>query len=174
MKLVIFANAVEDNPFMAGAFWGVSEGDVAINTGVSGPGVVQRAIADAPNASFEQVCEKKSSRPRSRFRAWVSSWAKSRPSGWGYRSTLSTCRWRRRGPQRFGGPDSGNAGAKPCWYAGDHGGVGTAERCGQKKGGIMAAEKVGGLSGAFIPVSEDANMIAAAEAGRSASKSSRR
>ncbi len=57
MKLVVFCNAVEDNPFMAGAFWGVSEGDVAINTGVSGPGVVQRAIAAIPDAPFEQLCE---------------------------------------------------------------------------------------------------------------------
>ncbi len=57
MKLVVFCNAVEDNPFMAGAFWGVSEGDVAINTGVSGPGVVQRAIANQPDADFEVMCE---------------------------------------------------------------------------------------------------------------------
>lgn len=57
MKLVVFCNAVEDNPFMAGAFWGVSEGDCAVSTGVSGPGVVQRALAAIPDAPFGEVCE---------------------------------------------------------------------------------------------------------------------
>ncbi|WP_338217612.1 PFL family protein [Lacticaseibacillus salsurivasis] len=164
MKLVIFANAVEDNPFMAGAFWGVSEGDVAINTGVSGPGVVQRAIADRPDASFEEICEiiKQTAFKVSRMGQFVGKVAAERlhvPFNIVDLSLAPT-------------PARGDSVAEILETLGlSHVGTpGTTAALALlndavKKGGIMAAERVGGLSGAFIPVSEDANMIKAAEAG---------
>lgn len=164
MKLVVFANAVEDNPFMAGAFWGVSEGDVAINTGVSGPGVVQRAIAARPHASFEEICEtiKQTAFKVSRMGQFVGKVAAERlgvPFNIVDLSLAPT-------------PARGDSVAQILETLGlSHVGTpGTTAALALlndavKKGGIMAAEKVGGLSGAFIPVSEDANMIAAAAAG---------
>ena len=164
MKLVIFCNAVEDNPFMAGAFWGVSEGDVAINTGVSGPGVVQRAIADQPEASFEVICEtiKKTAFKISRMGQFVGKVAAERlgvPFNIVDLSLAPT-------------PAQGDSVAEILETLGlSHVGTpGTTAALALlndavKKGGVMAAERVGGLSGAFIPVSEDANMIKAAEAG---------
>ncbi|WP_125704091.1 PFL family protein [Lacticaseibacillus daqingensis] len=164
MKLVIFANAVEDNPFMAGAFWGVSEGDVAINTGVSGPGVVQRAIADQPEATFETICEtiKQTAFKVSRMGQFVGKVAAERlhvPFNIVDLSLAPT-------------PAPGDSVAEILETLGlSHVGTpGTTAALALlndavKKGGVMAAERVGGLSGAFIPVSEDANMIAAAKAG---------
>jgi uncharacterized protein (UPF0210 family) len=164
MKLVIFCNAVEDNPFMAGAFWGVSEGDVAINTGVSGPGVVQRAIANQPEASFEVICEtiKQTAFKVSRMGQFVGKVAAERlgvPFNIVDLSLAPT-------------PAQGDSVAEILETLGlSHVGTpGTTAALALlndavKKGGIMAAERVGGLSGAFIPVSEDANMIKAAEAG---------
>lgn len=165
MKLVVFCNAVEDNPFMAGAFWGVSEGDVAINTGVSGPGVVQRAIAAIPDAPFEELCEtvKKTAFKVSRMGQFVGKVAAERlnvPFNIVDLSLAPT-------------PAPGDSVAEILETMGlSHvGSYGTTAALALlndavKKGGIMAAERVGGLSGAFIPVSEDANMIAAASAGQ--------
>ncbi|WP_179394321.1 PFL family protein [Lacticaseibacillus absianus] len=164
MKLVVFANAVEDNPFMAGAFWGVSEGDVAINTGVSGPGVVQRAIAAQPHASFETICEtiKQTAFKVSRMGQFVGKVAADRlnvPFNIVDLSLAPT-------------PAPGDSVAEILETLGlSHVGTpGTTAALALlndavKKGGIMAVERVGGLSGAFIPVSEDAQMIAAAAAG---------
>lgn len=164
MKLVVFCNAVEDNPFMAGAFWGVSEGDVAINTGVSGPGVVQRAIANQPDADFEVMCEtiKKTAFKVSRMGQFVGKVAAERlgvPFNIVDLSLAPT-------------PAKGDSVAEILETMGlSHVGTpGTTAALALlndavKKGGVMAAERVGGLSGAFIPVSEDANMIKAAEAG---------
>lgn len=165
MKLVVFCNAVEDNPFMAGAFWGISEGDVAINTGVSGPGVVQRALAAEPDASFEQVCEtiKQTAFKVSRMGQFVGKVAADRlkvPFNIVDLSLAPT-------------PDQGDSVAQILETMGlSHVGTpGTTAALALlndavKKGGIMAAERVGGLSGAFIPVSEDANMITAAANGQ--------
>lgn len=165
MKLVVFCNAVEDNPFMAGAFWGISEGDVAINTGVSGPGVVQRALAAEPDASFEQVCEtiKQTAFKVSRMGQFVGKVAADRlkvPFNIVDLSLAPT-------------PAQGDSVAQILETMGlSHVGTpGTTAALALlndavKKGGIMAAERVGGLSGAFIPVSEDANMITAAANGQ--------
>ena len=163
-KLVVFANAVEDNPFMAGAFHGVGEGDCVINVGVSGPGVVASAIAEMPDASFDQLAEriKKTAFKFTRMGELVAREAS-----------------RRLGAD-FGIVDLSLA---PTPAMGDSvahilEGMGLA-RCGThgttaalallndavKKGGIMASSHVGGLSGAFIPVSEDAGMIDAVRAG---------
>lgn len=164
MKLVVFCNAVEDNPFMAGAFWGVSEGDVAISTGVSGPGVVQRAVAKLPNASFEVICEtiKQTAFKVSRMGEFIGQAAAKRlgvPFNIVDLSLAPT-------------PAPGDSVAEILETLGlSHVGTpGTTAALALlndavKKGGIMAAARVGGLSGAFIPVSEDRNMIEAAQAG---------
>ncbi|MFT8844763.1 MAG: PFL family protein [Schleiferilactobacillus harbinensis] len=165
MKLVVFCNAVEDNPFMAGAFWGVSEGDTAINTGVSGPGVVQRALAQVPEADFAQVCEtiKQTAFKVSRMGQFVGKIAAERlhvPFNIVDLSLAPT-------------PAPGDSVAEilETMGLGSVGAPGTTAALALlndavKKGGIMAAERVGGLSGAFIPVSEDGRMIEAAAAGQ--------
>ena len=79
-KLVVFANAVEDNPFMAGAFHGVGEGECVINVGVSGPGVVQHALEAVRGAPFD-VVPRPSRRPPSASRAWASWWRRRRLGG---------------------------------------------------------------------------------------------
>ncbi|MFD1431734.1 PFL family protein [Lacticaseibacillus yichunensis] len=165
MKLVVFANAVEDNPFMAGAFWGVSEGDCAVNTGVSGPGVVQRALAQHPDAPFQEICEviKQTAFKVARMGQFVGQQAAERlgvPFNIVDLSLAPT-------------PAEGDSVAQILETLGlSHVGTpGTTAALALlndavKKGGIMACERVGGLSGAFIPVSEDANMIRAAAAGQ--------
>jgi uncharacterized protein (UPF0210 family) len=164
MKLVVFCNAVEDNPFMAGAFWGVSEGDCAVSTGVSGPGVVQRALAAIPDAPFEEVCEtiKKTAFKVSRMGQLIGKTAAERlgvPFNIVDLSLAPT-------------PAVGDSVAQILETMGlSHvGSYGTTAALALlndavKKGGIMAAERVGGLSGAFIPVSEDTNMIDAVAKG---------
>ena len=163
-KLVAFANAVEDNPFMAGAFHGVGEGDVAINVGVSGPGVVKRALEDCKGEPFDVVAEtiKKTAFRITRMGQLVAQEASKRldaPFGIVDLSLAPT-------------PSIGDSVAHILEEMG-------LERCGQhgttaalmmlndavKKGGVMASSSVGGLSGAFIPVSEDIGMINAAAAG---------
>ena len=163
-KLVAFANAVEDNPFMAGAFHGVGEGDVAINVGVSGPGVVKRALEDCKGEPFDVVAEtiKKTAFRITRMGQLVAQEASKRldaPFGIVDLSLAPT-------------PSIGDSVAHILEEMG-------LERCGQhgttaalmmlndavKKGGVMASSSVGGLSGAFIPVSEDIGMIDAAAAG---------
>ena len=162
-KLVVFCNAVEDNPFMAGAFHGVGEADCVINVGVSGPGVVRAAIANTPkDASIAEIAEiiKKTAFKVTRMGQLVGVEASKmlqKPFGIVDLSLAPT-------------PAVGDSVAHILEEIG-------LEQCGScgttaclamlndavKKGGVMASSRVGGLSGAFIPVSEDAGMIAAVE-----------
>lgn len=163
-KLVVFANAPDDNPFMAGAFHGVGEGDCIINVGVSGPGVVCSAIQQHPEASFEELAEiiKKTSFKITRIGQLVAGEASKRlgvPFGIVDLSLAPT-------------PAIGDSVARIIEAMGISccGGCGTTAALALlndavKKGGVMASSKVGGLSGAFIPVSEDEGMIAAAKNG---------
>ena len=164
-KLVVFCNAVEDNPFMAGAFHGISEPDVVINVGVSGPGVVRNAVRQAgPEATMDQIAEiiKKTAFKVTRMGQLVGQEAARRlnvPFGIVDLSLAPT-------------PAVGDSVAQILEEVGLEtcGGPGTTACLAMlndavKKGGIMASSSVGGLSGAFIPVSEDAGMIAAAEKG---------
>lgn len=164
-KLVVFCNAVEDNPFMAGAFHGISEPDCVINVGVSGPGVVRNAVREAGSeASMDEIAEiiKKTAFKVTRMGQLVGREASRRlnvPFGIVDLSLAPT-------------PAVGDSVAQILEEIGleQCGGPGTTACLAMlndavKKGGIMASSSVGGLSGAFIPVSEDAGMIAAAEAG---------
>lgn len=163
-KLVVFANAAEDNPFMAGAFHGVGEPECVINVGVSGPGVVASALKKLNGADFGTVAEtiKKTAFKITRMGQLVAQEASSRlnvPFGIVDLSLAPT-------------PAVGDSVAHILEAMG-------LERCGAhgttaalallndavKKGGVMASSYVGGLSGAFIPVSEDAGMIDAAMCG---------
>ena len=163
-KLVIFCNAVEDNPFMAGAFHGVGMGDCVINVGVSGPGVVKRAIEQARGADFETLCEtiKRTAFKITRVGQLVAQEASHRlgvPFGIIDLSLAPT-------------PEVGDSVAEIFQEMGleQAGAPGTTAALAilndnVKKGGLMASSNVGGLSGAFIPVSEDSGMIEAVEAG---------
>ncbi len=163
-KLVVFANAVEDNPFMAGAFHGVGEGECVINVGVSGPGVVHHALQNVKGEPFDVVAEtiKKTAFRITRMGQLVAQEASRRlnvPFGIVDLSLAPT-------------PAIGDSvadileemGLESC---GTHGTTAALALLNDavKKGGVMASSHVGGLSGAFIPVSEDAGMIAAAERG---------
>lgn len=163
-KFVVFCNAVEDNPFMAGAFHGVGESDCAINVGISGPGVVKRALESVYDEDFETLCEtiKKTAFKITRVGQLVAKEAASRlgvPFGIIDLSLAPT-------------PAVGDSVAEIFQTMGlEHAGApGTTAALAilndnVKKGGIMASSCVGGLSGAFIPVSEDHGMIEAVEAG---------
>ena len=164
-KLVVFANAVEDNPFMAGAFHGIGEAERVINVGVSGPGVVHAVLAELPEeADFTTVSET--------IKATV------------FKITRAGELMAREASKRLGvtkgildlslapTPAEGDSVAEilETIGVGKCGGPGTTAALAMlndavKKGGVMASSSVGGLSGAFIPVSEDAGMIRAAEAG---------
>lgn len=164
-KLVVFCNAVEDNPFMAGAFHGVGEADAVINVGVSGPGVVRAAIAAAPkDASIAEIADiiKKTAFKVTRMGQLVGVEASkmlSKPFGIVDLSLAPT-------------PAVGDSvahileeiGLEQCGCCGTTACLAMLNDA-VKKGGVMASSRVGGLSGAFIPVSEDAGMIAAAESG---------
>jgi uncharacterized protein (UPF0210 family) len=163
-KLVVFANAVEDNPFMAGAFHGVSEGDAAINVGVSGPGVVKHALEDVRGRPFDDVAEiiKRTAFKITRVGQLVAQEAAKRlgvPLGIIDLSLAPT-------------PAIGDSvahileemGLEKCGCPGTTAALALLNDA-VKKGGLMAAQHVGGLSGAFIPVSEDAGMIDAAACG---------
>jgi uncharacterized protein len=163
-KLVVFCNAVEDNPFMAGAFHGVGEGETTINVGVSGPGVVKRALEDVKGKPFDEVAE---TIKRTAFKI----------TRIGQLVALETSR-------RLGvtlgiidlslapTPAVGDSvayileemGLESCGAPGTTAALALLNDS-VKKGGMMAVAHVGGLSGAFIPVSEDAGMIAAVERG---------
>ena len=163
-KLVIFANAVEDNPFMAGAFHGVGEADTVINVGVSGPGVVQRAIEKVRGESFDVLSEtiKKTTFKITRMGELVGREASKRlgvPFGIVDLSLAPT-------------PAIGDSVAHileemGLESVGTHGTTAALALLNDavKKGGVMACSHVGGLSGAFIPVSEDAGMIDAVVSG---------
>ena len=163
-KLVVFCNAVEDNPFMAGAFHGVGEPDCVIHVGVSGPGVVQAAIKKHPNATLGELAEiiKRTAFKITRMGQLVGTEASKRlgvPFGIVDLSLAPT-------------PAVGDSvahileemGLDCC---GIHGTTAALAMLNDavKKGGVMASSYVGGLSGAFIPVSEDAGMIDAARSG---------
>ena len=163
-KLVVFCNAPDDNPFMAGAFHGVTEADTVINVGVSGPGVVRTAIEKVKGESFEVLCEtiKKTAFKVTRVGQLVAKEA-SRildiPFGIVDLSLAPT-------------PAVGDSVADIlCGMGLEHPGApGTTAALALlndqvKKGGIIASSYVGGLSGAFIPVSEDQGMIDAVNAG---------
>ena len=163
-KLVVFCNAPEDNPFMAGAFHGVGEADKVINVGVSGPGVVRAALTTCENHNIAQIADviKKTAFKITRMGQLVAQQASKRldvPFGIVDLSLAPT-------------PAVGDSvayileemGLEGC---GAHGTTAALAMLNDavKKGGVMASSRVGGLSGAFIPVSEDAGMIAAAENG---------
>ena len=163
-KFVAFANAVEDNPFMAGAFHGPGEGDAAISVGVSGPGVVKSALEDVQGEPFDVVAEtvKRTAFRITRIGQLVAREASRRlgvPFGIVDLSLAPT-------------PAVGDSvaeileemGLEVC---GTHGTTAALALLNDavKKGGVMASSHVGGLSGAFIPVSEDIGMIRAAEKG---------
>lgn len=163
-KLVVFANAVDDNPFMAGAFHGVGEAECVINVGVSGPGVVKCALENIKNESFDVVAEtiKKTAFKITRAGQLIASEASKRlgvPFGIVDLSLAPT-------------PAIGDSvarileemGIESC---GAHGTTAALALLNDavKKGGIMASSHVGGLSGAFIPVSEDEGMISALNKG---------
>ncbi len=163
-KLVVFCNAPDDNPFMAGAFHGVTEGDAIINVGVSGPGVVKKAIESCKGADFGTLCEtiKKTAFKITRVGQLVALEASKRlnvPFGIIDLSLAPT-------------PAIGDSIAEIFQEMGlEHAGApGTTAALAMlndqvKKGGVMASSYVGGLSGAFIPVSEDQGMIDAVLAG---------
>ncbi|MBQ9785771.1 MAG: PFL family protein [Clostridia bacterium] len=163
-KLVVFANVPEDNPFMAGAFCGIGESETAINVGVSGPGVVASAIRRAGDCDLSELADviKKTAFKITRVGQLVASEAARRldtPFGIIDLSLAPT-------------PAVGDSvayilegmGLESC---GAHGTTAALAMLNDavKKGGVMASSHVGGLSGAFIPVSEDAGMIAAVERG---------
>lgn len=163
-KLVVFANAIEDNPFMAGAFCGAGEPECAINVGVSGPGVVKAALEKVRGESFEVVAEtiKKTAFQVTRVGQLVAKEASERlgvPFGIVDLSLAPT-------------PAVGDSVARILEemgvdVCGMHGTTAALALLNDavKKGGVMASSQVGGLSGAFIPVSEDEGMVAAARQG---------
>ena len=163
-KLVVFANAVEDNPFMAGAFCGPGEPEAAINVGVSGPGVVKRALEQCKGRPFDEVAEtiKRTAFKITRVGQLVAREASQRlgiPFGIVDLSLAPT-------------PARGDSVAHILTEMGleSAGAPGTTAALALlndavKKGGVMASNHVGGLSGAFIPVSEDIGMIEAASCG---------
>jgi uncharacterized protein len=163
-KLVVFCNAPEDNPFMAGAFHGPGEGDASLNVGVSGPGVVKAALESHKDASFDTIAEiiKKTAFKITRMGQLVGMEAAKRlgvPFGILDLSLAPT-------------PEVGDSvgrileemGLESC---GTHGTTAALAMLTDmvKKGGVMASTHVGGLSGAFIPVSEDEGMVAAVRNG---------
>ena len=164
-KLVVFCNSVEDNPFMAGAYHGVGEADAVINVGVSGPGVVRAAVANAPkDASIAEIADiiKKTAFKVTRMGQLVgveASQMLNLPFGIVDLSLAPT-------------PAVGDSvahileemGLEQCGCCGTTACLAILNDA-VKKGGVMASSRVGGLSGAFIPVSEDAGMIAAAQSG---------
>ena len=163
-KLVVFCNAPEDNPFMAGAFHGVSEPDCVINVGVSGPGVVKSALERSEGLNITEVAEliKRTAFKITRMGQLVAREASKRlgvPFGIVDLSLAPT-------------PAVGDSvahileeiGLSQCGSAGTTAALAILNDA-VKKGGVMASSSVGGLSGAFIPVSEDAGMIAAAKNG---------
>ena len=163
-KLVVFCNAPDDNPFMAGAFHGVTEADAIINVGVSGPGVVKTALEKVRGENFEVLCEtiKKTAFKITRVGQLVAQEASRRlgiPFGIIDLSLAPT--------PAIGDSVAGILEEIGLEYAGAPGTTAALALLNDqvKKGGVMASSYVGGLSGAFIPVSEDQGMIDAVQAG---------
>lgn len=163
-KLVVFANAVEDNPFMAGAFHGVSEADTVINVGVSGPGVVHAALQNVNGGTFDEVAEtiKKTAFRITRIGQLVAKEASKRLNTNFGIVDLSLAPTPERGDSVARILEA--MGLEVC---GTHGTTAALALLNDavKKGGVMASSHVGGLSGAFIPVSEDEGMINAVNVG---------
>ncbi len=163
-KLVVFANAVEDNPFVAGAFHGIAGGPCAVNVGVSGPGVVKRALETVRGQPFDVVAEtvKRTAFKITRIGQLVAREASRRLGVDVGIVDLSLA------PTAAIGDSVAHVleemGIESCGAPGTTAALALLNDA-VKKGGLMAAQHVGGLSGAFIPVSEDAGMIAAAECG---------
>jgi uncharacterized protein (UPF0210 family) len=163
-KLVVFCNAVEDNPFMAGAFNGVGEGDAVINVGVSGPGVVQYAISKHRGESIDVIAEviKKTAFKITRVGQLVAKEASKRLNAQFGIVDLSLAPTPKVGDsvahilEEMGLESVGACGTTACL---------AILNDAVKKGGVMASSSVGGLSGAFIPVSEDIGMINAVRRG---------
>lgn len=163
-KLVVFCNAVEDNPFMAGAFHGVGESGTVVNVGVSGPGVVQHAIESIPDADLTELAEmiKRTAFKITRAGQLVAREAAKRLGAEFGIVDLSLAPTPARGDsvaqilEEMGLESVGTHGTTACL---------AMLNDAVKKGGVMASSRVGGLSGAFIPVSEDIGMIEAAERG---------
>ncbi len=163
-KLVVFCNAVEDNPFMAGAFHGVGESDTVINVGVSGPGVVQHAVEAVPEADLAELAEtiKCTAFKITRAGQLIAKEAAKRLNARFGIVDLSLAPTPARGDsvaqilEGIGLESVGTHGTTACL---------AMLNDAVKKGGVMASSMVGGLSGAFIPVSEDIGMIEAAERG---------
>ena len=163
-KLVVFCNAVEDNPFMAGAFHGVGESGTVVNVGVSGPGVVQHAIEAIPHADLTELAEmiKRTAFKITRAGQLVAREAAKRLGAEFGIVDLSLAPTPARGDsvaqilEEMGLERVGTHGTTACL---------AMLNDAVKKGGVMASSRVGGLSGAFIPVSEDIGMIEAAERG---------
>ncbi len=163
-KLVVFCNAVEDNPFMAGAFHGVGEGETVINVGVSGPGVVQHALETVRGADLTEVAEiiKRTAFKITRAGQLIAKEAAKRLGAEFGIVDLSLAPTPARGDsvaailEEMGLECVGTHGTTACL---------AMLNDAVKKGGVMASSRVGGLSGAFIPVSEDIGMIEAAERG---------
>ncbi len=163
-KLVVFCNAVEDNPFMAGAFHGIGESGTVINVGVSGPGVVQHAIEAIPDADLTELAEmiKRTAFKITRAGQLIAREAAKRLGAEFGIVDLSLAPTPARGDsvaqilEEMGLESVGTHGTTACL---------AMLNDAVKKGGVMASSRVGGLSGAFIPVSEDIGMIEAAERG---------
>ena len=163
-KLVVFCNAVEDNPFMAGAFHGVGEGETVINVGVSGPGVVSHALKNMKDASIDQIAEtiKKTAFKITRAGQLIAEQASKRLNAEFCIVDLSLA------PTPVMGDSVAHILEEiGLAQVGAHGTTATLAMLNDavKKGGVMASSNVGGLSGAFIPVSEDIGMINAAKSG---------
>lgn len=164
-KLVVFCNAVEDNPFMAGAFHGIGESGTVINVGVSGPGVVQHAIESIPDADLTELAEtvKRTAFKITRAGQLIAKEAAKRLNAEFGIVDLSLAPTPARGDsvaqilEEMGLEHVGTHGTTACL---------AMLNDAVKKGGVMASSRVGGLSGAFIPVSEDIGMIEAAEKGK--------
>lgn len=163
-KLVVFANAVGDNPFMAGAFHGVEEADCVVSIGVSGPGVVNRALGDLDGASLNEVAEaiKKAAFKITRAGQLVGTMASERlgvPFGIVDLSLAPTA--------ELGDSVAHIMEHMGLAQVGTHGTTAALALLNDavKKGGMMACSRVGGLSGSFIPVSEDKGMIDSVRAG---------
>lgn len=163
-KLVVFCNAVDDNPFMAGAFTGLSEGECAVNVGVSGPGVVEHEIRKHPDYDITRLCEliKRTAFKITRLGALIGSEAAKALGLTPGIVDLSLAPTPAVGDsvarilESIGLSQVGACGTTACL---------ALLNDAVKKGGVMAASRVGGLSGAFIPVSEDAGMIDAVRSG---------
>ncbi len=163
-KLVVFCNAVEDNPFMAGAFHGIGEGETVINVGVSGPGVVNHALKSMKGASIDDIAEtiKKTAFKITRAGQLIAKEASKRLNAEFGIVDLSLA------PTPVMGDSVAHILEEiGLEQVGAHGTTAALAMLNDavKKGGVMASSNVGGLSGAFIPVSEDIGMINAAKSG---------